>query len=97
MNTILGPLISEKSMSKASLGKFTFKVAIKANKTSIKKEIEKRFKVNVVSITTVTIKGRGLRAGIRRTEILKSPFKKAVVTLKTGQKIGLFDTGSQEK
>jgi large subunit ribosomal protein L23 len=96
MFAILSPLISEKSMHDASIGKFTFRVDPKADKYTIKKEVEKRFKVNVTKISTITIKGRSVRAGIKRNEIFKQPFKKAIVTLKTGQTIGLFDTGGKK-
>jgi len=96
MNNLISPLISEKSMKDASLGKFTFKVAMSADKNSIRAEIEKRFKVNVVKVSTVITKGRSMRSGVRRNEISLEPFKKAIVTLKKGQTIGLFDTGTQK-
>ena len=96
MSNILGPVISEKSMSEAVKGRYTFKVVKTATKTEIKKEVEERFKVNVIRTSTVNIKGRSLRAGTRRTELSLTPFKKAMVTLKTGQKIGLFDIGGKE-
>ena len=97
MSTILSPLISEKSMNDVGKNRFTFRVTIAANKNSIKKEIEKRFKVNVVKISTINTKGRSVRAGIRRVEKIKQPFKKAIVTLKAGQKIGLFESGAATK
>jgi len=93
---IFGPLISEKSMNEVSRNRYTFKVAKRANKYLIKRAIEDKFKVNVIDISTITVKGRSLRAGVKRLEVLKQPFKKAVVTLKVGQKIGLFDTSTQK-
>lgn len=96
MSNILGPVISEKSMNEASKGRFTFKVKVEASKKEIRKEIEEKFKVNVVKISTITMKGRSIRAGSRRTEIALSSFKKAIATLKTGQKISIFDIGGKE-
>jgi len=97
MNTqiIISPLITEKSMIDANNGKFSFKVAREANKNDIRKEVEKRFKVNVVKISTITIKGRSVRAGIKRIEVKRAAFKKAIVTVSKGQKIGLFETQSK--
>jgi len=92
-DVIIRPIISEKSMQHVNLGKFTFHVAKGANKGMIKKAIEEKFKVNVVRISTNIVKGKKSRSGTRRIEILKSPWKKAVVTLEPGQKIGLFDVG----
>ncbi len=94
MNTIIAPVISEKSMADAAKNKFTFRVARAAGKDEIKKEIEKKFKVNVIGISTITIKGRTQKTGTRRIEVKHSPFKKAVVKLKEGQKIALFDIGA---
>lgn len=88
---LISPIISEKSMTDAGKGKFTFKVFNKADKLSIKKEVEKRFKVNVLSVSTITTKGRSKRTGARRIEVLNKPFKKAIVKLKPGQKIALFE------
>jgi large subunit ribosomal protein L23 len=96
MSNILGPIITEKSMNDASKGRYTFKVAKSATKIIIKKEIEEKFKVNVIKVATISIKGRSLRAGTKRVEIALNAFKKAVVTLKTGQKIAIFDAGGKE-
>jgi large subunit ribosomal protein L23 len=96
LDVILGPMISEKSMNDAAKGRYTFKVFVKAGKNDIKKAVEEKFKVNAVKISTVTVKGRTVRAGAKRTEITRSPFKKAIVTVKAGQKIAIFDTSGVE-
>ena len=93
---IISPVITEKSMNDVSKGRYTFRVDNKANKNEIKKEVEKRFTVNVTNISTVTIKGRTARRGSRRNEVKLQPFKKAVVTLKAGQKIGMFESGGEK-
>ncbi len=90
-NVIIAPIISEKSMSDAAKSKFTFRVSRRADKLSIKKEVEEKFKVNVMSVATITTKGKSSRTGTRRVEVTKQPKKKAIVTLKLGQKIPLFD------
>ena len=92
-DVIIRPIISEKSMQHANSGKFTFHVAKGAHKGIIKKTIEDKFKVNVIGISTNIVKGKKTRTGTRRIETLKSAWKKAVVKLKVGQKIALFDVG----
>ena len=94
-DVIINPVISEKSMQHANLGKFTFHVAKGAHKGVIKKAIEEKFKVNVMRISTNIVKGKKTKAGKRRMEILKSPWKKAVATLKGGEKIALFDVSGK--
>jgi len=96
LDVILGPIISEKSMTDAATGKYTFKVTLQSTKKQIKKAIEEQFKVNVVKVATITVKGRSSKNGIRRVESLKQPFKKAIALLKAGQKISIFDTGAQK-
>ena len=88
---MLHPVISEKSMQSAGKGRFTFKVSLDADKNSIKKAVEQQFKVNVTGISTLWVKGRTRRGGARRLERVLSPWKKAVVTVKEGQKIDIFD------
>lgn len=96
---IIAPIISEKSMSDAVNGKYTFKVYKDANKNDIKKAVEDKFKVNVLNVSTVTIKGRtqAVRTRTRNMEVAKSSFKKAVVKLAKDQKIAMFDSGGAEK
>lgn len=92
---IIKPIITEKSMKDAPLGKFTFAVAKDASKYTVKHEVEQRFGVKVVSIATVTMKGKTHRTGRRMVEVPKSSWKKAVVKLRAGDKIALFDTGGK--
>ena len=96
MNIIISPLITEKSMQDASAGKFSFKVLKGANKNEIKKTVEKNFNVNVIHISTNILKGKKMRVGAKRTEKKVSDWKKAVVTLKKGEKIGLFELGGDK-
>ena len=91
---IIAPLISEKSMNDAGLGKFTFKVSKKADKKQIKKEVENKFKVDVLFIATAMVKGKKRRFGAKRTEVAFSSWKKAIVKLKPGQKIAVFDVAA---
>ena len=58
LDTIISPNITEKSTSLSDLNKIVFKVDKGANKKSIKKSIEKIFKVNVVKINTINLKGK---------------------------------------
>ncbi len=96
MNVIISPLITEKSMKDAGEGKFSFRVYKPANKNEIKKAIEKNFNVNVIGISTNILKGKKIRVGSRRTEVKVSDWKKAIVTVKKGQKIGLFELGGDK-
>jgi len=90
-NIIIKPVITEKSMQDAGFNRFTFMVCKTADKTAIKREVEKKFNVNVINVLTNIVKGRKKRAGARRTEIEEPVFKKAIVKIKAGQKIALFD------
>ena len=97
MDIIISPIITEKSMKDAGEGKFTFEVIKEAHKDEIKKTVERNFNVHVVNISTSIRKGRSMRSGVRRTEKKLKDIKKAIVTLKKGEKIGLFELGGEEK
>ncbi len=90
------PLITEKSYADAQNGKFTFVVALSADKKAIKQAVEEQFKVKVLDVATVIVKGKIKRVGKRRTEKKLTPVKKAVVLLEKGQKIDLFDLGEKK-
>ena len=87
LDTIISPNITEKSTSLSEYNKIVFKVHKGASKNSIKKSIEKIFKVNVVKINTINLKGTTKM--IRNKKTFKSGYKKAIITLKKGQSIDL--------
>ncbi|MDY6835834.1 MAG: 50S ribosomal protein L23 [Chloroflexota bacterium] len=83
------PVVTEKNTLLSEQGKYTFEVAKNANKWQVKLAVEKAFKVNVTDVNIIWVPGKSRRVGRRR--IQSSPWKKAVVSLKTGQKIELFE------
>tara|TARA_Y100000590_G_C15123923_1_gene789795 strand:- start:101 stop:394 length:294 start_codon:yes stop_codon:yes gene_type:complete len=87
LDTIISPNITEKSTSLSELNKVVFKVHKGSNKKSIKRSIEKIFKVNVVKINTINLKGKTKM--VRNKKAFKPGYKKAIVTLKKGQSIDL--------
>ena len=87
LDSIISPNITEKSTSLSEYNKVVFKVNKSASKNSIKKSIEKIFKVNVIKINTINLKGKTKM--IRNKKAYTSGYKKAIVTLKKGQSIDL--------
>ena len=87
LDTIISPNITEKATSLSEFNKVVFKVHDGASKTTIKKNIEKIFKVNVVKINTINLKGKSKI--VKNKKSYKSGYKKAIVTLKKGQSIDL--------
>ena len=87
LDTIVSPTITEKATSLSEFNKLVFKVHKGANKKNIKKSIEKIFKVNVIKINTINIKGKNKL--VKNKKAFKSGYKKAIVTLKKGQSIDL--------
>ena len=84
---ILSPMLTEKSTNLSELNKIVFKVPSSANKSNLKKNIEKIFKVNVIKINIINKQNRTKIA--RGKKIKVSGFKKAIITLKKGQSIDL--------
>lgn len=93
---IISPIITEKAMKASEVGKYSFITAVSASKTAIKQAVESMFKVNVVRVQTSIVKGRQKRTGTRRIEVTARPWKKAIVKLKKGEKIGIFEPGAEE-
>lgn len=85
---LIAPWITEAATAAMELNKYIFKVDPIATKTQIKKAIEDLYKVKVVSVNTIKIAKKARNYG--RTPGWKAGFKKAVVTLKEGNKIELF-------
>jgi large subunit ribosomal protein L23 len=83
------PLVTEKNSALQAQGKYAFKVAQEANKEQIKQAVEKAFKVTVTGVNVMTVSGK--RHRMRGREVTNPPWKKALVTLKPGDKIELFE------
>ena len=86
-DSILSPLVTEKSTNLSEINKVVFKVNSLANKKSIKKSIEKIFKVNVIKINIIN-KQRRIKIA-RGKKVKVQGYKKAIITLKKGQNIDL--------
>jgi len=87
LDTIISPTITEKATSLLEFNKVVFKVSKGASKISIKRSVEKIFKVNVIKINTINFKGKTKLVKNRKT--FKPGYKKAIITLKKGQSIDL--------
>ncbi|MBN2566411.1 MAG: 50S ribosomal protein L23 [Candidatus Eisenbacteria bacterium] len=87
---LLEPVVTEKtSRRKDAFNEVTFVVARDANKIEIRNAVESLFSVQVLSVRTVSVRGKLKRMG--RFEGKTSAWKKAIVTLKEGQSIEFFE------
>ena len=87
LDTIVSPVITEKATTLSEFNKMVFKVHKGASKKSIKKSIEKIFKVNVIKINTINLRGKTKLVKGKKSS--RPGYKKAIVTLKKGQSIDL--------
>ncbi len=83
------PLITEKYTVLQAQGKYAFEVAGAANKPQVKQAVEKAFKVEVTAVNVMIVPGKRRRRG--KQQLPAHPWKKAIVTLKPGDKIELFE------
>ena len=90
-DTIISPVVTEKSTNLSEQNKIVFKVSNKLNKIILKKNIEKIFKVNVIKVNIINKQPR--KKITRGKKIKIQGYKKAIITLKKGQSIDLT-TGS---
>jgi len=88
-DVLIKPLVTEKSTDLMQDNKYTFKVDPNANKIEIKNAVESIFDVDVVEVRTMNVSGKLKRQG--RSVGYSSDWKKAIVTLKAGQKLPIFD------
>ena len=87
IDSIRQPIITEKATILSEHNKTVFKVHAGANKRSIKKNIEKLFKVNVLKVNILNTKKK---TKIKQGKLSTKPgYKKAIITLKKGQSIDL--------
>ncbi len=82
---LLRPIITERSMTQTNAGRYTFAVDPGASKTEIAAAVKEAFKVDVVAVNTITVRGKHRRLGRKIGQ--KPDWKKAIVTVGEGQKI----------
>tara|TARA_Y100000766_G_scaffold166148_1_gene142788 strand:+ start:316 stop:639 length:324 start_codon:yes stop_codon:yes gene_type:complete len=98
INILIRPIFTEKMSRLEEERKYSFQVMPHANKLEIKKAVELKFGVSVEKVSTINRIGKKknmtVRSGGRtiRTNGKRSNWKKAIVTLKDGEKIDLLDS-----
>lgn len=91
------PILTEKSMKLAKNGLYTFEVDKNDTKQAIAKLISEKFKVDVIKVATLNIKGKVKSQKMVRKNYQKPSFKKAAVQLKKGQKLPIFETLTKDE
>jgi large subunit ribosomal protein L23 len=89
MDILKKPIISEKSIAQGVVNKYTFLVAKTAEKAQIAKAVEKLFKVHVTDVNVINLIGKIKK--FRKTLGHRNTRRKAIVTLKKGDRIALFE------
>jgi large subunit ribosomal protein L23 len=97
MLTIIKPLVNEKSTNLIKEGFFTFHVGKDATKSEVEKLVEKKFGVHVLAVRMVNLKGKKKTQPSRKGWYTTSGMRKAIVKLKKGEKIALFETAEPDK
>ncbi len=92
---LLRPLVTEKSMNLTAQNKYSFAVSLLATKKEIARAVSLSFQVTPVAIRVIRLKGKSRRSARRRQTIWLSDWKKAIVTLKEGQTIDLFEVAQK--
>lgn len=84
---LLGPVITEKATILQGENKYIFEVSDRANKIDVQKAFEQTYKITPTRINMIKVKGKNVRYG--RTSGKTKDWKKAIITLKPGDKIEL--------
>ena len=89
-NVLIGPMLTERgALLKEQENKLLFKVVKYANKMEIKRAVEEIFKVKVENVATMNYKGKMKRMGRHMGK--RPDWKKAIVTLKEGEKLDFIE------
>jgi large subunit ribosomal protein L23 len=86
---IVRPVVTEKTTDMGEGDKYVFEVAVDANKNEIKQAVERFFGVKVQDVRTMNVKGKPKRLGKHLGR--RKDWKKAIITVQSGDKIDLFD------
>ena len=89
LGVLVKPLITEKSSFLSPFGQYVFEVSLKTNKVEIAKAIERAYGVKPISVNIVRVRGKKVRYG--KTLGVTKKWKKAIITLKPGDKIEVYE------
>lgn len=89
LGVLVKPLITEKVSYLSSYGQYVFEVSPKTNKIEIAKAVERAYGVKPVSVNIIRVRGKKVRYG--KTSGMTKNWKKAIVTLKSGDKIEIHE------
>ncbi|KXB38941.1 50S ribosomal protein L23 [Amygdalobacter nucleatus] len=89
-DVILKPIITEHSSSEMAVGRYTFQVAVDANKVEIKDAVEKLFNVRVLDVCTMNKPGKAKRVGVHQG--VSAQWKKAIVKIDLEPKAAAYLT-----
>jgi large subunit ribosomal protein L23 len=92
MNIIKRPILTEKTQDLQKKGKYVFEVALKSNKVEIAKEIKRMYGVDATSVNTIRQFGKKKSRSTKTkvTSGITSTFKKAIVTVASGEVIDFY-------
>ncbi len=96
-NALIRPLITEKTLTHAARGWYTFIVDEASDKNAIADAISKFYKVTVTDVRTAIMHGKMRRSGRRQTYRKLADWKKAAVRLSKGQTIDAFEVTAPEQ
>ena len=88
-SVLIRPIVSEKSYELLAANKYTFRVDDRAHKTQIRQAVEELFDVHVVAVNVLKVQSKPKRRGMSRGR--KPGWKKAVVQIKPGESIEIFE------
>ncbi len=86
---LIAPVVSEKSYGQIAQNRYTFKVHQDAHKTQVRQAVEELFDVKVLKVAIIKVQAKPKRRGAIRG--IRPGWKKAVVQLKAGDKIEIFE------
>ena len=88
------PLRTEKTLKEAASGRYAFAVDVYTTKTAIRHLVTKLFGVDIIKVQTSIVPGKTYRTGKKGLQARLSDWKKATVTVKSGQRIDLFEASA---
>ena len=95
--TVVRPVINEKSMKLTEGAQYTFHVDTNVNKDQVWQFVEKKFGVDVLGVSIINIPAKRKLQRNRRGHFSIGGYKKAIVKLKKGQKIAIFEVAAPEQ